>query len=397
MATSETTASSAWWKQIRRQKKPSLILLGVVVVVLAALVGVGWYYSDILRDGALVPDHDPDTLDLQVIALEEGRVTLGVTSETETDGDWTKDIIFGLKGETSYGRVGAILAIDDEQVVREFFPLQGTPEVGDPVRLDSFAFPGDPLQAFGIGFEEVTFASHLGEFPAWFVDGPGDTWVIFVHGKGAGRREALRMLPTVAGMGLPSLIITYRNDLEAPRGPDGYYRYGQTEWHDLEAAADFAFRQGAHKLILVGYSMGGAIVMSFLYESPLAERVAGVILDAPMLDFGATIDLEAKQRGLPGFLTTVAKRIAGLRFDIDWGELNYLKRADELAVPVLLFHGDADETVPVKTSDALAQARPDIVTYERVEGAGHVRSWNIDPEAYEAAVRVFLGAATRHH
>ncbi len=383
--------------QLRRWRMPILISLGIVAIGAVALIGSAWYISGLLKDGALVPDHDPDKLDLRVIAVEEGRVILGVTSETETDGDWTKDIIFGLKGENSYGRVGAVLEIDDEHVVREFLPIQGTTEVGDPVRLDSFAFPGDPLQAFGIGFEEVTFASQLGEFPAWFVDGPGDTWVIFVHGKGAGRREALRMLPTVAGMGFPALIITYRNDLEAPPGADGYYRYGQTEWEELEAAADYAIQRGADELILVGYSMGGAIVVSFLYESPLAERVAGVILDAPMLDFSATIDLEAKRRGLPGFLTTVAKRIAGFRFDIDWGELNYLKRADELAVPILLFHGDADETVPVKTSDALAESRPDLVTYVRVEGAGHVRSWNVDPEAYEAAVRDFLVAATPHH
>jgi hypothetical protein len=390
MATSETTASSAWWKQIRRQKKPSLILLGVVVVVLAALIGGGWYYASLLKDGALVPDHDPDKLDLRIISLEGSVVTLGLTSEADGHGDWKKDGIFGLEGENSYGQVGAILEIDDEHVVREFLPIQGTTEVGDPVRLDSFAFPGDPRQAFGIGFEEVTFASQLGEFPAWFVDGPGDTWVIFVHGKGAGRREALRMLPTVAEMGLPSLIITYRNDLEAPRGPDGYYRYGQTEWHDLEAAADFASRQGADKLILVGYSMGGAIVMSFLYESPSAERVAGVILDAPMLDFSATIDLAAAQRNVPGFLTAVAKRIAGFRFDIDWDSLNYLSRADELSAPILLIHGDADETMPVGSSDALAESRSDIVTYVRVEGAGHVRSWNTNPDAYEAALRDFL-------
>jgi len=46
--------------------------------------------------------------------------------------------------------------------------------------------------------------------------------------------------------------------------------------------------------------------------------------------------------------------------------------------------------VPVETSDALAQARPDLVTYHRVPEATHARSWNIDPEKYEAAVRKFL-------
>ncbi len=136
--------------------------------------------------------------------------------------------------------------------------------------------------------------------------------------------------------------------------------------------------------------MGGAIAVNFLYESPLAERVRSVILDAPMLDFEATVDWGARDAGTFGFLSATGKVIAQVRFPIDFNELNYLKRAGELAVPVLLFHGDADPTVPVTTSDALAEARPDIVTYVRVADAGHVRSWNADPDAYEASVRGFL-------
>ncbi len=64
-------------------------------------------------------------------------------------------------------------------------------------------------------------------------------------------------------------------------------------------------------------------------------------------------------------------------------------------MPILLFHGDEDPTVPVATSDALAEARPDIVTYERAAGVGHVRSWNGDPAAYEASVRGFLERVAR--
>jgi len=399
MATPETTASSGWRSQLRKRRTPLLILLGAVMVAVASLAGGGWYYADLVKDGALVPDHDPDKLDLRVVALTDSLVTLGVTSEAERDGDWTQDGIFGLAGENSYDRVGAILEVVDDLVIREFFPMDvdGVPTVGDSVRLDSFAFPEDPQRAFGIGFEEVSFPSQLGELPAWFVDGSRDTWVIFVHGKGAQRREGLRALPTISELGFPALLITYRNDEGAPASPDGYYRYGQTEWKDLEAAAEYAVQRGANELIIVGYSMGGAIAISFLYESPLAERVTAVILDSPMLDFGATIDLAAAQRNVPGFLTAVAKRIAGLRFDIHWDGLNYLSRADELSAPILLFHGDADETVPVRTSDALAKTRPDIVTYVRVVGADHVRSWNTDPAAYESALQEFLARLTDPH
>lgn len=365
------------------------VLVLIALVASVGLLGFGYYYAEVLRDGALKPDREPDELDLEVTALDEGRVTLRPTDKADEDGDWTHRGTFGLEWAGGYAQVGEILDRDDEQVVREFFPWRGSLRVGDMVRLDSFAFPGDPQQAHGIPFEEVTFPARLGNFPAWFVDGPHDTWAIFVHGKGANRRESLRMLPVFHQLGLPSLVITYRNDEEAPTNADGYYRQGETEWEELQAAAQYAVDRGAERVILVGYSMGGAIVMSFLLQSSLSQLVEGVILDAPMLDLEAIVDKESRDRGVPGFLTNVGKAIAGWRFNIHWGEVDYLSRADELSVPILLFHGEADGTVFVETSDALAEIRPDIVTYVRSVGVDHVRSWNAAPAAYEAAVREF--------
>ena len=44
----------------------------------------------------------------------------------------------------------------------------------------------------------------------------------------------------------------------------------------------------------------------------------------------------------------------------------------------------------METSDAFAEARPDLVTYQRIHGAGHVESWNLDPEGYRETVERFL-------
>jgi len=381
--------------RIMRWKIPILMFLMAGLVAMAVLVGGGWYVADILKNEGLLPDHEEPKLDMVVASIGEGQVTLNVTSDTSTDGPWMRRGIWGLKSADGYDQVGAILEISDQHVVREYLPLKGILSTGESVHVEGTAFPGDPREAFGFTFENVTFSSRLGDFDAWFVDGSSNTWVIFVHGRGSKRNEALRILPTIVESGLPFLIITYRNDEGAPADPDGYYRYGQTEWEDLEGAVAYSVAQGAEDLILVGYSMGGSIVTNFLYQSPLAKRVRGLILDAPMINFNATVELGANERSLPGPFVDLAKFIAKVRFGIDWGDLDYLARATELGPPILLFHGDIDDLVPIETSDALAKARPDIVEYVRVPGAPHVGSWNIDHVRYETAVSDFLRDITR--
>ena len=369
-------------------------LLALALVLAAGLSGGGWYYSGVLEDGALLPDHDEPDLDLEIIAIGGGTITLRPGPDSEEDGPWTQAGIWGLELAEGYHRVGKISNIHEHQVVREFIPLGDRPAVGQMARLDSFSYPDDPEAAHGIPFQEVPVSSAIGTFPAWLVDGIGDTWAVFVHGKGAKRQEALRMIPIMVEAGFPSLVITYRNDEGEAPSVDGYHRYGQTEWEDLAAGVQYALDHGAEDVVLVGYSMGGAIVLSLLYRSPLAKSVSGIILDAPMLDMNATIELGARNRGAPGVLTALGKAIAEFRFDVDWDAFDYLRQVQEITVPTLLFHGDADDRVPIATSDAFAETS-DLVTYVRVPEAAHVRSWNTDPVRYESAVRDFLQSLPR--
>ena len=206
------------------------------------------------------------------------------------------------------------------------------------------------------------------------------------------------MLPVVTELGLPSLVITYRNDEGVPQNPDGLHWFGLTEWEDLEGAVKYALGREAEGVVLIGYSMGGGIVTKFLYESPLAEKVRGVVLDSPMLDFGATIDHGASQRSIPvvggtpvlDLIIWIAKNISSIRFGIDFDRMDYLSGVNELATPILLFHSDADRKVPVESSDTLAETRPDIVRYVRNSDIDHVRTWNVLRSEYEAAVKDFL-------
>ena len=55
----------------------------------------------------------------------------------------------------------------------------------------------------------------------------------------------------------PSLVVSYRNDGEAPRSRAGTYALGATEWRDVDAAVGYARRRGARRVVLMGWSMGG--------------------------------------------------------------------------------------------------------------------------------------------
>ncbi len=370
-----------------------ILIAFVVVVLLAAVGGVGaggWYLSDVLKRDALTPDHKPADLDMRVLATSDGQITLGVTPATSKTGPWKYDGVWGVRWDGGYGQVGAIEQLTDQQVVRQFTAFTGDLNTGDMARLEGAAFTGDPRQAFAIPFQEVRYTSPLGEFDAWYVEGKANTWVIFVHGRNAPLREGLRILPAIVEVGYPALFINYRNDDGALPSPNGLHRYGQSEWQDLEGAVSYALQHGAQDVVLVGFSMGGAIVINFLYQSGLGDKARGIILDAPMINFNETIDLGVQQRGYPTLVADLAKGFSQLRFGVPWRKLDYLQDAQRLKAPILLFHGDADPTVPVGTSDALAEARPDIVRYVRVPGALHVGSWNRDPASYESVVRDFL-------
>lgn len=372
-------------------------LLGVLVVLLVVFhVGGGWYFSDQLRTDALEVQAAEVSLDVLVTEVGEGQLTLR-PFEDEVE-DLTDPGVIGLDWETGYGQLLEILAENtDGSVTRRLVRVDGDlPAVGDTGDLQGFAFPPDPGRAFGLFFQEVAYTSSLGEMTAWEVLSGTGPWVIHVHGLGAPRAEALRLVGPVANAGFQQLIINYRNDEGQPADPSGFYRYGETEWEDVAAAVDYAVSKGATRVVLVGFSTGAAHVLSYLYRSGSTPVVAAV-LDSPNVDFERTVDLGASQRSLPFVglplpptLTWTAKQISSFRFGVDWGSLDYVSRAGELRVPVLIFHGSEDDTVPLSISRDLAQARSDLVRLVIVPDAGHVRSWNFSPESYERRLIAFL-------
>jgi pimeloyl-ACP methyl ester carboxylesterase len=190
------------------------------------------------------------------------------------------------------------------------------------------------------------------------------------------------------------MLVTYRNDRDAPDGPRATYQWGRTEWRDLEGAVSYARDNGADQVVLAGYGMGGSIVLSFLGKSAEADLVVGAILDSPVIDLESTAGahLDKAQVGaafdMPTAINRTARLIAGWRFDIDWDDIDYGKTAP--AIPMLIFHGDGDTETPLSESQAYAATAPQLVKLVVSEGADYTESWNVDPAGYESAVVAFL-------
>lgn len=374
------------------------LLFWLLVIAVVFHVAGGWYFSGVLYDRALSGEARRASNDLDPDLIVE-RID-GDTVVLRADGDGPTALdqpgIYGLRWEGGNGTLGEITSTEDDDVARTFTLLEGSaPEAGTRAELDVRVYT-DPAEA-GLDVQDVSVAGPLGEYPAWFVPADGPTWVIVVHGNSLSRLDNVRWLPALRDAGFPTLTVTYRNAAGAPPDPSGMLRYGLTEWADLEAAVTYAIDQGSEDVVLMGDSMGGGVIASFMARSGLADRVRALVLDAPMLDFDQTVDDNASREPLigpidvPPTLTWSAKQIADLRYDVDWPELRYLEDPQALGiVPVLIVHGTRDLTVPIGTSREAAERYPATVTLVECEGADHIECWNRDPAGMQALVTAFV-------
>ena len=362
-----------------------------VLLVLAFAAGA-WYFSGRIDRSALHVEPLHDRANVLVTSSGPGWVELRAMRSMKEK--LAGDNVYGLSWGGGFGMLLPGGTGHGDSVRRQLQVLEGTaPGEGTAAQLLRDVYPLDPGPAVGFGYTEVSYHSAAGTFPAYFAAGSRHTWAILVHGRGSTRAEMFRLMRVTVAAGLPSLDIGYRLDREAG---GGRARFGQDEWRDLEAAAQYALDHGARRLVLAGASMGGGIVASFLEHSRLAPKVDAVVLDAAMLDFEATVRRGAEDVHLPvlgsvpGPLVTAALDLASWRYGLDLDELDHVDDVSWLKAPVLAFHGADDPTNPVSVTLRLQAARPDLVEAVVVPGAGHVESWNAGPAAYEQRVRRFL-------
>lgn len=368
-----------------------MILLLVLLVLAAVLSGVlAWMIAERVRASFSVPQ-PPRPDDIEVVSVEGDVIRYRDTRPDIGPADVGRLAMKLPGGGWIY--TGEHMSTKDGVSTRTIEKIDGAPpKAGDLAQFDLSYFPADPKTGLGLEYEQVRYPGPLGDYPAWYVPGAGSTWLVYTHGRASTMREGLRMLEVAHRAGHPALVISYRNDEGAPRG-DGLARFGIDEWQDLEAAIAYAKTRGAADVILGGGSMGGAIVLSLLeHGSAQARSVRAIVLDSPALDIGRQSRLASAAMGVPGPLSGLGFGLAAWRFGLDWDATDYLSAVDEVTVPTLVMHGDADKLITLEANRPVFEAltRQGNATIEIVAGAEHLGVWNRDRAGFDRKVSAFL-------
>lgn len=358
---------------------------GVVLVVALVWLVLSWFHANQIRAEFLVPRPALEVYPLTVSSNEAGRVTVTRTDASIREGDW------GLEGEDAYAQVSTVVRIEEDVVERGVKTLEGQFDVGDVARIDPDAFSGDPLSAHRIAWEDLITPSEIGPHPGWFIDGRRSTWVVFVHGKGNDRlEEALRIIPSLVEQGFPVAVISYRNDIGATKSDSGMRMWGLEEWRDVDAAIQLGQRKGARDFVIVGSGFGASVVSTFLHESDQIGAIRGVVYDSPVVDLERVVQRWSSDIGTPAPIAWLGRRLATVRFGMEWDLLDQIDRSAEFDVPVLVLVGGEDPVSYPADIESFADALGDLAEIHRFEQAGHTDLWNIDSQRYEATIESWL-------
>jgi len=348
------------------------------------LLGGVWYLTGRLT--AVTHVHDTYPLRVAAVDVGAGKITLRRGPDAAEPGT------FRLAWPGGAARLGPVLSSQSGSVTRRLSAVLGRLHPGQKVGIEPNPYVGDPTTALGLSYTTVGVSTPLGAMPAWWIPGRRSTWVVLVHGLGGSRSDTLPAIPTLHELGYPLLAISYRNDIGSPPSPDRRSHLGATEWRDVAAAVSYARDQGAARVILFGFSLGGAMSLVAARDPAVQASVRAVILDSPILDWRATLEYAAGHHGIPLVLTELSEKVLAWRIHLDYTQFDELAQERSLRTPVLLIQGTADTVVPPAAASRYAKARPDLVTYLQVSGADHVSSIDTDPNAYHMAITTFLAS-----
>lgn len=237
----------------------------------------------------------------------------------------------------------------------------------------------------------VTSFDGLTLYGKFYEYAPGAPIELMFHGyRGSAERDLAGGVQRCFGVGRSALIVDQRC---AGKSGGREITFGIREHRDCLTWVDFMCRHFGPdvKIVLTGISMGAATVL-MAGGCPLPENVTGILADCGYSSAKDIIKTVIRQMGIPANLgypfVKLGARIYG-HFDLE--ETSPMEMVKKCALPVIFYHGEADDFVPCDMSRQLYEAcgsRKQLIT---VPGAGHGLSFPVDQEYYLQTLREFFG------
>lgn len=168
--------------------------------------------------------------------------------------------------------------------------------------------------------------------------------------------------------------------------------FGINESKDCLGWVDLAIKEFGPevRIILTGISMGAATVLTAAGED-LPKNVVGVLADCGYSSAKEIIQKTIRDMKLPvGLLYPFVKIAAQWFGKFDLEETSPAEAVKKCTVPVIFFHGDADDYVPSEMSRINYEACNSKKELIMIEGAGHGLAYPVAPEQYVNAMKKFF-------
>ena len=253
---------------------------------------------------------------------------------------------------------------------------------------ESRALPHEDVQI--TSFDGLTLRGRYYEYA------PGAPIELMLHGyRGESERDMSGGVHRCFALGRSALVVDQR---ACGRSEGTVITFGAKEHKDCLSWVEFMVRRFGPdvKIILTGISMGAATVV-MASGCDLPKNVIGVLADCGCSSAKEIIKLVIRNRiGLPPDLAYPFVRL-GARlfgsFDPDTASpVDYIKNTK---VPVIFYHGDADDFVPSYMSQDMFDACPSRKELVIIPGAAHGLAFPKDPETYLRTLDAFFGPEGR--
>ena len=241
-----------------------------------------------------------------------------------------------------------------------------------------------PCKEFTIkSFDNLTLYGKYYEFKK------GAPIELMLHGyRGNGGRDMSGGVQRCQALNRNALIV----DLRASGKSEGKtITFGINESKDCLAWINFIIKTFGEdvKIILTGVSMGASTVLITAGKN-LPKNVIGVIADSGYTSAKDIIKCFMKDHYLPPTLlypfVKAGARIFG-KFNLE--ETSSYESLKSAKIPVLFIHGNADTFVPWYMSDKNYKSCSSNKKIFKVDGAGHVLAYMVDPDGYFDAIHDF--------